>query len=96
MSVKTVEQIETDVEIIPFEKADPAKDKAHIIRAMDNLHISRVYGSNDMVDVARMMGLELIALCGHRWIPSKNPNELPVCVPCMKKAHELLSEGGVL
>jgi len=33
---------------------------------------------------ARVHGLEIEALCGHRWIPSKDPEQLPVCAPCLE------------
>lgn len=32
---------------------------------------------------ARVMGLPVTALCGHVWVPQKNPASLPVCEPCL-------------
>lgn len=31
---------------------------------------------------ARVMGTEIEALCGHRWIPAQNPLSLPLCSKC--------------
>lgn len=31
---------------------------------------------------ARVMGTPLEALCGHVWVPSRDPKRLPVCQAC--------------
>jgi hypothetical protein len=31
---------------------------------------------------ARIEGTPLEALCGHRWIPSRDPKQLPLCATC--------------
>jgi hypothetical protein len=31
---------------------------------------------------ARVEGTPLEALCGHRWIPSRDPKQLPLCAKC--------------
>lgn len=31
---------------------------------------------------ARINGTPLEALCGHRWIPSRDPKQLPLCTRC--------------
>jgi hypothetical protein len=31
---------------------------------------------------ARVMGTPLEALCGHVWVPSRDPRQLPVCPAC--------------
>lgn len=31
---------------------------------------------------ARVNGTPIEALCGHIWIPDRNPDGLPVCPPC--------------
>jgi hypothetical protein len=31
---------------------------------------------------ARIEGTPLEALCGHRWIPSRDPKQLPLCAKC--------------
>jgi hypothetical protein len=31
---------------------------------------------------ARIMGTPVEALCGHTWVPSRDPRQLPVCEKC--------------
>ena len=37
---------------------------------------------------ARVFGEELEALCGHRWIPSRDPKQYPLCDKC-KEIYDL-------
>jgi hypothetical protein len=37
---------------------------------------------------ARIYGYPIEALCGHRWVPSKDPKQLPVCGQC-KEIYEM-------
>jgi hypothetical protein len=37
---------------------------------------------------ARIYGYPLEALCGHRWVPSRDPKVLPVCTKC-KEVYDL-------
>ena len=37
---------------------------------------------------ARIYGTPLEALCGHVWIPSRDPKQLPVCEAC-KSVYEM-------
>lgn len=32
---------------------------------------------------ARVEGREIVALCGHRWVPQRDPKPLPVCARCL-------------
>ena len=32
---------------------------------------------------ARIEGFPIVAVCGHEFIPVRNPEPLPVCQPCM-------------
>ena len=36
-----------------------------------------------VVDAARAQGTPVTALCGHRWVPSRNPDDHPVCKACL-------------
>jgi len=40
---------------------------------------------------AYVFGTELTALCGYRWIPSRDPEKLPVCPEC-QEIYETLPE----
>lgn len=42
---------------------------------------------------AYVMGTEVTALCGYRWVPSRDPAGLPVCPDC--KAMALQLTGGL-
>jgi Protein of unknown function (DUF3039) len=37
---------------------------------------------------ARIMGTPIEALCGHTWVPSRDPRQLPVCEKC-KSIYEM-------
>jgi hypothetical protein len=37
---------------------------------------------------ARIMGTPIEALCGHVWVPSRDPKQLPVCQAC-KEIYEM-------
>lgn len=40
---------------------------------------------------AHVLGSELVALCGYRWVPTGDPEGHPVCPPC-REAWESLPE----
>lgn len=41
---------------------------------------------------ARVFGLEVTALCGHRWIPQSDPMKHPICEPCVEEAQRRVQE----
>jgi hypothetical protein len=41
------------------------------------------------VTEAMVFGHEVEALCGHVWIPSRDPQGLPVCPPCKSAAERM-------
>lgn len=45
------------------------------------------------VDVARayVTGEPIQALCGKIWVPSRDPENLPVCKRCVEEAHKIHS-----
>lgn len=48
-------------------------------------HIVRPTGDRsgaDLVMEARVFGTEVEALCGHRWVPQRDPKQFPVCQAC--------------
>ena len=40
-------------------------------------------GSGQDVTYAYVEGTELIALCGLRWVPSRDPKNKPICQDCL-------------
>ncbi len=49
---------------------------AHIVRTKRN------EDATAKVLAARVEGTPLEALCGHTWVPSRDPKQLPVCQKC--------------
>jgi hypothetical protein len=74
-----------DAEIIPFSEEETSREPdkcAHIVKTKDGENAAAV------VLEARIYGTPIEALCGHKWVPSKDPKNLPVCEPC-KEIYEL-------
>lgn len=44
------------------------------------------------VTEARAFGLEVVALCGYRWIPHRDPLTLPVCAECADIMHRMTGD----
>lgn len=51
--------------------------RAHIVKRPDNNT-----GASAWITEARVMGMEVEALCGYRWIPARDPEKYPVCETC--------------
>lgn len=43
-----------------------------------------------MVTEARVLGTPIEALCGKRWIPSRDPSRFPLCPECKEIRDEIL------
>ena len=68
---------------------------AHIINPTKNLHCwMPPMTSRDVVRVAQEYNIEIIALCGHKFIPSRDPERYPACRACFAIAGILMREGG--
>lgn len=76
MSLDTLERPETR-----RPDGDDAERRAHIVWDDDNAHA--------VVTEARVLGLEVEALCGYRWIPQRDPERFPLCETCAELAAEL-------
>ena len=48
----------------------------------------------DLVMEARVFGMEVEALCGHRWVPQRDPKQYPVCQACKEIFEALGQEHG--
>jgi hypothetical protein len=73
--VETIPEIDRDLET-----GEPAV--AHIVKTEP--------GESAAAKVleARIYGTPLEALCGHVWVPSRDPKQLPVCEAC-KSIYEM-------
>ena len=75
----------TTVEVIPDTEQVPQTGEpasAHIVKTEP--------GESAAAKVleARIYGTPLEALCGHVWVPSRDPKQLPLCEAC-KSVYEL-------
>jgi hypothetical protein len=50
------------------------------------------YASKHGLVEAMIYGTPITALCGHRFVPQRDPQKYPVCPKC-KDIHEMLPEG---
>lgn len=86
----TQEQGDTGVEV------EAVVEKANFGDKANQAHIVKVaLGQNAQAVVlaARIEGLFVVALCGWRWIPARDPQQLPVCAECAE-IYELYRMGG--
>lgn len=63
-------------------------------------HIVKVGPGEKAADVvleARVMGTPVEALCGHVWVPSRDPKQLPVCPKCagVYDMYKAYGDGGL-
>jgi tRNA(Ile2) C34 agmatinyltransferase TiaS len=81
----------TDLETMPVERVDVDTAEitetgkptvAHIVKTKRGENAAAV------VLEARVMGTPVEALCGHVWVPSRDPKQLPVCEEC-KSIYEM-------
>lgn len=85
--------ISSEIEIVPFKDVDDGKNhKTHIINPSLNTHIWMPnMTSKDIVDIARLTGQSITALCGYTWIPKRNPEKYDICKECMNIAVKLIN-----
>lgn len=63
----------------------------HIVNPPSNLHIwKQGMSAQEIVDIARAKGLQVVALCGKVWVPKRNPDKYDVCLTCVEIAAELM------
>lgn len=73
------------VELLPNTEAVPETGEpvsAHIVKVQDGEDAAA------KVVEARIYGTPLEALCGHVWVPSRDPKQLPLCEKC-KEIYEV-------
>jgi hypothetical protein len=65
----------------------------HIVNPPNNLHIwSPGISAQDIVDIARVRGIEIVALCGAVFVPTRNPEDVKeTCNSCLDIASEIMS-----
>jgi hypothetical protein len=77
----------TSTPTIPDERVRPRtsggddKRYAHIIRAPN---------ADAVITEAMVTGTPVVALCGKRWVPSRDPSRYPVCPKCKEIRAQML------
>lgn len=93
MLTETAEDIEFD--LAPYEDTDDGQEHlSHLINPPKNTHIWQPgMSAQDIVEIARMTGAFVEALCGYRWVPKRNPKLYPVCQTCVDIATNMVLGG---
>jgi hypothetical protein len=82
-------------DIVAYEPSDNPDVKAHIVNPDMNRHIWQPgMTAQDIVNIARLQGKTITALCGYRWIPRHDPDKHATCDPCLKIASKIIHEEG--
>lgn len=91
MEITTLEE-----PLIPYEDNDDPLHRTHLVREQENTHISNGtnMSSQDIVDTARMLNLEVVAICGYKWVPKHNPDKYEACKPCLRVAEAIMRQEG--
>lgn len=69
----TDEQVFTQEHVGTWTAPEGPEDVAHIVD-QKKFTLAESY----------IMGTPVIALCGYEWIPTKDPNKLPICEECKR------------
>lgn len=94
MTTELEQQLKTDEET---SKED--KHYVHVINPVDNMHIqilnNRAMSSKEIAEYAKANGVEVVCLCGYRFIPSRNPEAVnDTCPICLDVAGMLMRNEG--
>lgn len=77
---------QSEAMVIPLDERDVEQDPAkaaHIVRTEKGGPTATA-----LIVEARVNGTPVTALCGHTWVPSKDPTSMPICGKC-KDIYEL-------
>lgn len=95
---REMEVIDLREMVNPYEETNDPNHRTHIINPAMNLDIQHQFGRmedpQEIVDIARLFGLEITALCGFKLIPVNNPESYDACEACMKIVSEVWSSEG--
>lgn len=90
MDTETLTQLEqiTDTVTVPYEENDDPLHRTHIVNPPDNRDLWKHFNmtAQDIVNLARELGKEVVALCGYRFVPKHNPDKYDACEACMNVA----------
>lgn len=89
--------VDEDVFDTPYTKDDDPARKAHFINPAMNQELQHKFGpmgAGDIVKTARFFRLEIVALCGFKFIPEHNPEKYDSCEACASIAADIISKDG--
>lgn len=66
------------------------KEKQELLEDGDHERYSHYVQKNKITESA-VMGTPVLALCGKKWIPGRDPEKFPVCPDC-KRIYEKLKK----
>lgn len=92
----TLDENLTITSLIPYEDDGDVKNhRTHIVNPPMNMHIWEPgMDTREIVEIARMTDQFVVALCGYRWVPKRNPDKYDACSECMKIAGMIIGEVG--
>lgn len=66
---------------VETETTDDAANAAHVV--LVPAHLQETYSTPQAyILAARIEGFAVTAVCGHTWIPDKDPRRVPLCQAC--------------
>jgi hypothetical protein len=74
------ERVEQDRRTVPTDEGDHERF-SHFV-------------DKDKLTEAMVMGTPVVALCGKVWVPSRSPEQFPVCPDCKEVWESLKDDGG--
>ncbi len=66
------------------------KEKQELLEGGDHERYSHYVQKNKITESA-VMGTPVIALCGKKWVPGRDPEKFPVCPDC-KRIYESIKK----
>ena len=60
----------------------PVLDRSDTDNPEEHKHIVNQHLPGNSIADAIIFGTEITALCGYRWIPTKDPDKYPLCQSC--------------
>jgi hypothetical protein len=98
IETREIEAVDFDELMNPFEEddgSDPNR-KAHYVTWEDNPEFVARFGqmrSAELVSTARLHRVEVVALCGYKWVPKLKPQQFDVCSRCVDVAANRITGG---
>lgn len=73
-------------DVVVEQTVDPDNPiKSHVVDCPEDKESTAAW-----ITEARVFGLEVTALCGHVFVPERNPAKHPICDPCITIANARL------